>query len=136
MIVFRYENRHPRSVLRSRNAPLNREMVRDGLKPLRKILQIELEAGQVPLDACQIKTFLSRLMLLEVKDVAAVPINEIYDRRIEALAVRTLQKQDGAVFHLGLPFRSAILLKSSRNRRRSEEHTSELQSRQYLVCRL
>src|SRR5260370_35191550 len=96
--------------MRGREASLNREMVRDGLKPLRKVLQIKLEAGQVPLDACQIKTFLSRLVLLEVKDVAAVPINEICDRRIEPLAVRTLQKQDGAVFHLGLPFRPAIFL--------------------------
>src|SRR5258707_10833905 len=31
---------------------------------------------------------------------------------------------------------NACLLGNARERRRSEEHTSELQSRQYLVCRL
>src|SRR3712207_7553607 len=38
------------------------------------------------------------------------------------------------------PFRADIVIRdvevSSRHARRSEEHTSELQSRQYLVCRL
>src|SRR3712207_8949461 len=33
------------------------------------------------------------------------------------------------------PFATALLIAGSRDRR-SEEHTSELQSRQYLVCRL
>src|SRR3712207_8702486 len=36
--------------------------------------------------------------------------------------------------HCRLPFRSCV--PASRPHRRSEEHTSELQSRQYLVCRL
>src|SRR3712207_8905065 len=36
-----------------------------------------------------------------------------------------------------LPFsRSALVVPSMKTRERSEEHTSELQSRQYLVCRL
>src|SRR3712207_7055185 len=34
-----------------------------------------------------------------------------------------------------MPYRTTCGAKTSRNRR-SEEHTSELQSRQYLVCRL
>src|SRR5438445_10104063 len=34
------------------------------------------------------------------------------------------------------PFAPPILAPRCQNRRRSEEHTSELQSRQYLVCRL
>jgi hypothetical protein len=58
----------------------------------------------------------SRLVLLEMEDVAAVPVNEIRDRRIQSFAVRTLQKQDGAVLHVGLPYWAAILLKSPQNR--------------------
>src|SRR6266852_4166017 len=38
-----------------------------------------------------------------MKDVTAVPVNKVRDRRVESFAVRTFQKQDGAVFHLGLP---------------------------------
>src|SRR5258707_7735109 len=34
------------------------------------------------------------------------------------------------------PFRSGYLVSSNACKARSEEHTSELQSRQYLVCRL
>src|SRR3712207_7147724 len=41
-----------------------------------------------------------------------------------------------ANFARGIVVREAEALTSSRGRKRSEEHTSELQSRQYLVCRL
>src|SRR3712207_7245985 len=37
---------------------------------------------------------------------------------------------------LGLPARALTRTMHAYNRSRSEEHTSELQSRQYLVCRL
>src|SRR3712207_7793832 len=49
-------------------------------------------------------------------------------RREAARAERLLELGDGRVAHLG-PRREALA-------QRSEEHTSELQSRQYLVCRL
>src|SRR3712207_7319502 len=38
--------------------------------------------------------------------------------------------------HLTFPRAGVRTASCSRNRERSEEHTSELQSRQYLVCRL
>src|SRR3712207_7002622 len=39
-------------------------------------------------------------------------------------------------FYCSSPLSSALRLPGSLSPRRSEEHTSELQSRQYLVCRL
>src|SRR3712207_7012640 len=41
-----------------------------------------------------------------------------------------------ALHRAGLPDLGRLLLDRERDRGRSEEHTSELQSRQYLVCRL
>src|SRR5258707_10357535 len=39
-------------------------------------------------------------------------------------------------FMSGLPFAGRLQIEKARSTTRSEEHTSELQSRQYLVCRL
>src|SRR5882672_122032 len=103
MIVFRYENRYTWPVLGSRDTPLNRELLRDRLEPLREIFQVELKSRQVPFHARRIEALFSRLVLLEMQNVPAVPVNEVRDRRIETLAVRTFQKQDGAVLHLILP---------------------------------
>src|SRR3712207_7831832 len=44
--------------------------------------------------------------------------------------------RDPALVHPGLPRAAPDERPRRRGRRRSEEHTSELQSRQYLVCRL
>src|SRR3712207_7140736 len=43
---------------------------------------------------------------------------------------------DGEELPAGLPRQLAEALRGRARRERSEEHTSELQSRQYLVCRL
>src|SRR3712207_7468776 len=58
------------------------------------------------------------------------------------LAVRTLSRRGG--LHLGFDHHQrsrgqiveGLLLRRPDDHQRSEEHTSELQSRQYLVCRL
>src|SRR5258707_5254864 len=50
-------------------------------------------------------------------------------------AVRLIQVQNAAIhIHGGCIF--SLPPRSRRKEKRSEEHTSELQSRQYLVCRL
>src|SRR3712207_3956486 len=49
------------------------------------------------------------------------------------------QIRAGAIFHDGIAsgkFHGVMRATTPRGSRRSEEHTSELQSRQYLVCRL
>src|SRR3712207_8001010 len=48
----------------------------------------------------------------------------------------TLQERDDVYRALTEPARDATLTATRTIRVRSEEHTSELQSRQYLVCRL
>src|SRR3712207_8704739 len=55
-------------------------------------------------------------------------------------AVRVLDRRSGAIAELGpaecgFGYRTSAF-KRDPGRHRSEEHTSELQSRQYLVCRL
>src|SRR3712207_7094898 len=56
-------------------------------------------------------------------------------------AARTASPRPPPVSRLGTSFplvlrRSCPAARGRKNRKRSEEHTSELQSRQYLVCRL
>src|SRR3712207_7263204 len=58
-----------------------------------------------------------------------------WDRRRSANGGARRQRGLPALLALPLPRRRLRLL-PRRHHRRSEEHTSELQSRQYLVCRL
>src|SRR3712207_7207261 len=71
----------------------------------------------------------------------SMPVPEI----IQAFEQKNREKADGAAVFLGtVPLRTDGFVFSDRYRielydptsARSEEHTSELQSRQYLVCRL
>src|SRR3712207_8999516 len=57
----------------------------------------------------------------------------VLDDEADGLDPVAARRDDDRVVHLGA-YRD--LLRHERRRRRSEEHTSELQSRQYLVCRL
>src|SRR3712207_8012288 len=58
---------------------------------------------------------------------------EVPTLRLDPATCGTRERSDS-----GLPMQGVrpLSLDSDRNRLRSEEHTSELQSRQYLVCRL
>jgi hypothetical protein len=47
-----------------------------------KVFQIELEPFEIPFDAGEIETFFPGLVLLEMKNVAAMPVNEIRNGRI------------------------------------------------------
>ena len=68
--------------MRPRNAPPNRKLLGDGRKPLWKIFEIELEPFEIPFDPGEIETFFPGLVLLEVKNVAAMPVDEIGNGRI------------------------------------------------------
>src|SRR3712207_8926330 len=64
-----------------------------------------------------------RTLRLLLRERGKFPSRRTWERRLKALP-ETLQAQIGCLVHIQSRFR------------RSEEHTSELQSRQYLVCRL
>jgi hypothetical protein len=74
-----------------------------GANHFRKLFQIEFEACEIPFNTGQIKTFFTCLMLLEMKNVAAMPIDEIRDGRVQALAIRALQQENCAVFQSRAP---------------------------------
>src|SRR5947209_17015537 len=61
-----------------------------------------------------------QLKALGVADIATIGPAPIFERRQSAIIERTMKQ--GLIAEM--------------NAKRSEEHTSELQSRQYLVCRL
>lgn len=103
MIVFGDENGDARAVGGSGDAPLNRKLLRDGFKALRKVFQIEFEAGEIPFDAREVETLFARLMLFEMKDVATVPVDEIGDGGVETAAIGAAKQEDGAVHRVG-PF--------------------------------
>jgi len=68
---------------------LNRKLLGDGREPLWKILEVELETGEIPFQAGEIKAFDAGLVLLEVENVAAMPVDEIRDCGIEAFPIGT-----------------------------------------------
>ena len=68
---------------------MNRKLFGDGREPFWKILEVELETGEVPFKAREVKAFDAWLVLLEVENVAAMPVDEIRDCGIEAFPIRT-----------------------------------------------
>src|SRR2546425_12937255 len=66
----------------------------------------------------------------------ALPIWFAFDGCIGELAELALRLADGARFHTGPKLVWIWTVVNRRGGRRSEEHTSELQSLAYLVCRL
>ncbi len=91
VIIFRNKYGYSRTVGRRGDAPLNGKFLGNRRKPFREVFQIELEASEVPFDAGKIESFFSRLVLLEMKDVATMPVDEVRDCCIQALAIRALQ---------------------------------------------
>jgi hypothetical protein len=83
----------------------------NGSKPLREVFQIELESSEIPFDAGKIETLFASLVLLEMKDVATVPVDEIRNGRIQALAIRAPQQENSALLHVRTPASAVILLK-------------------------
>src|SRR5258707_1761277 len=61
----------------------------------------------------------------------SVPALRVDDRRAEDLALRVDDDLGEVILPLAVADRPVVVVEM-----RSEEHTSELQSRQYLVCRL
>src|SRR3712207_8008253 len=79
----------------------------------------------------------------EAGDVGALPLgggdDELARAALDGLAVE--RERDGALVLCDVGHGkghppSLMWVRNSSRKRRSEEHTSELQSRQYLVCRL
>ena len=68
---------------------MNRKLLGDGSKPFWKILEVELETGEIPFEAREIKAFNAGLVLLEVENVTAMPVDEIRDCGIEAFPIGT-----------------------------------------------
>jgi len=66
--------------------------MRDRPKLHVELVKIELEPAEVPLNASVIETLLTGLMLLEIQNVAVMPVEKFGDSRIEPLAVRTLHQ--------------------------------------------
>lgn len=87
VIVFGNKNCHARAVIRGGDAPLNGELLGDGRKPLWKILEVEFETCEIPFDAREVKTFDAGLVLLEMQDVAAMPVDKIRDCGVEAFPI-------------------------------------------------
>ncbi len=54
------------------DSPLHGKLFRDGTELVGKILQVQLESIQFPLDAGQIEALLACLVLLEMQNVSAV----------------------------------------------------------------
>src|SRR3989440_6890466 len=71
---------------------------------------------------------LHEVQLKHLSQVAAAERLKVTDRQVRRMLLRIREHGDGALVH-GLRGRPS-------NRKRSEEHTSELQSRSDLVCRL
>jgi len=103
MIVFGDENGYAWAIGRGGNAPLNRKLLCDGRKALRKLFQIELEGGEIPFDAREVETLFTGLMLLEMEDVTTMPVDEIRNGGIEAAAIRAAKQEDSAIHGIG-PF--------------------------------
>ena len=103
VIVFGYKNGYARAVVRGGDAPLNGKLFGDGSKPFGKVFQVEFETCEIPFDACEIGTFQAGLVLLEMKDVATMPVDEIRDCGIEAFAIRAPQQEDSAVLQVSIP---------------------------------
>jgi hypothetical protein len=73
------------------DAPLNGKLLGDGSKPFWKVFQVEFEPFEIPFDAREIETFDAGLVLLEMKDVAAMPVDKIRDCGVEALSIGASQ---------------------------------------------
>src|SRR5579864_83388 len=99
MIVLGNEYRDTQAVARKRDLPLHVQTVRDWSEVAREILHLNLEAGEVPLDAREIKAQFRDHVLLEMENIPAGAEDEFRERCVQAFAVRALHAQDGAWFH-------------------------------------
>src|SRR3712207_8532795 len=92
-----------------------------------QVLSHPAGAGSIPTSAGQ-EDFNSMGALAALKARTAV------ENAAQVVAIELVCAVQGLEFHR--PLRSTPVLEAAVERVSSEEHTSELQSRQYLVCRL
>src|ERR1700730_3823901 len=106
MIELGHKNRHFRTVAPKRQTPLHGKLFCDRGEPSWKLLRIDLKTIERPFHAREVQPRgLTRLVLLEMEDVAVMAVDKICDRGVEALAVRALHQQDGCIFQGSLPNR-------------------------------
>jgi len=92
VVVLGNENRDSRPMTAQSNAPIHAKALRDGPKLHVELVKIELEPAEVPLNASMIETLLTGRMLLEIQNVAVLPVQKFGNSRVEPLAVRTLHQ--------------------------------------------
>src|SRR5260370_37479836 len=81
-----------------RQWPGKRKLFRDGSKLLRELLHIQLKPVEVPVHTRAIESFIGNLVLLKMKNIAVMLIDETSDGGIESPAVRTLHQENCAIF--------------------------------------
>src|SRR3712207_6920974 len=95
---------------------------------MREVMRKDREETRVGRDRTQILFFFNDTATTEIYTLSLHDALPIY-----AIADHLGQGRIGRHFSVDLQLRGAL---ADEGQRRSEEHTSELQSRQYLVCRL
>ena len=92
-----YEDRYPRRLRHQAEAPAHLESGGQGLKLFAKPKQVE--GLQFPLHPHEKELGFGILMLIGVGDVGAVPVEQVGDARHQALAVRTIDEENGSIPH-------------------------------------
>src|SRR3712207_7808606 len=81
-------------------------------------------------------TATTEIYTLSLHDALPISARPRPDRAPGQSALHRSEQLPRAALRRSLPSRARASSRADRRRARSEEHTSELQSRQYLVCRL
>jgi hypothetical protein len=62
------------------------------------VIERQVKAIQIPFDPSKIEAFFAGLVLFKMKNVTAVPEDEVGDSSVKSLLIGALHKQDGGVF--------------------------------------
>ena len=100
VVVLRDEER---DAVRQRSDRSSRQRICEALgdrgELARELVEVEVEVGEVPLDAHEEQAALGVLVLVGVQDVGVVAVEELADGGDDPLAVGAVDEQDGGVLH-------------------------------------
>ena len=99
MIVLGDKDRYPWPSIAQSKHPVHSKFVRHRTESSVEIAQVQTKAAQVPFDARQVVPLFAGLMLLEVQNIAVVPVHEFGNGSVQALPVEALHQQDRGVLH-------------------------------------